>query len=98
MGSKLDIDLKTNEDYVTILSTLVDVSVTNENELYAAFAFTSPVSSNVSPNSTLFLNNFHIQGNTSEPTYEIVDNIPFVIDTDPEYQVFDNNLTIIPKE
>ena len=98
LGSKLDIDLKTNEDYVTILSTLVDVSVTNENELYAAFAFTSPVSSNVSPNSTLFLNNFHIQGNTSEPTYEIVDNIPFVIDTDPEYQVFDNNLTIIPKE
>jgi hypothetical protein len=97
LGSKLDIDLKTDNDYVTIFSLPVNISITNENQICAGFSFTSPVSSTLTPNSTLFLNNFHIQGNTSTPTYEIIDNNPFVIDTDPDYQIFDNNLTIIPK-
>ena len=98
LGSKLDIDLKTDTEYTTILSFPVNISITNENQAYVGFSFTSPVSSNISPNSTLFLNNLHIQGNTSEPTYEIIDNIPFIINTDPTYNVFDNNLTIVPKE
>lgn len=97
LGSKLDIDLKTDKDYTTILSLPVNIAITNDDNVYVGFTFTSPVSSSISPNSTLFLNNFHIQGNTSEPTYEIIDNIPFALDTDSKYQVFDNDLTIIPK-
>jgi hypothetical protein len=78
----------------------VSISITNEIQTYVGFSFTTPVSSSVSQplSSTLFLNNFHIQGNTSEPTYEIIDNIPFAIDVNPEYEIFNNNLIIAPKE
>ena len=97
LGSKLNIDLKTDKDYATILSLPMNLSIKNENQMYVGFSFTAPVSSSLSPNSTLFLNNFHIQGNTSKPTYEIIDSDPFIIDTNPEYQIFNNDLTIIPK-
>jgi hypothetical protein len=100
LGSKLDIDLKRDVEYTTILSLPVSISITNEIQTYVGFSFTTPVSSSVSQplSSTLFLNNFHIQGNTSEPTYEIIDNIPFAIDVNPEYEIFNNNLIIAPKE
>jgi len=100
LGSKLDIDLKRDVEYTTILSLPLNISMRNESQTYVGFSFASPVSSSISQplSSTLFLNNFHIQGNTSEPTYEIIDNIPFVIDTDPQYEIFNNNLTITPKE
>ena len=98
LGSKLDIDLKTDSDYYTILSLPVNITITTETQTYVAFSFTSPVSSSTSPNSTLFLNNFHIQGDISEPTYEVIDNIPLTIDTNETYQTFFNNITIVPKE
>jgi hypothetical protein len=98
LGSKLDIDLKIDTDYHTILSIPTNISIIDENQVYAAFSFTSPVSSTISPNSTLFLNNFHIQGNTADATYEVIDNIPLVIDTTETYQMFNNNITIVPKE
>ena len=46
LGSKLDIDLKTDKDYTTILSLPVNISIVSANEIYVGFAFTSPVSSN----------------------------------------------------
>jgi hypothetical protein len=50
----------------------------------------SPLSSNLIQPSTLFLNNFHIQGKTQEPTYEIIEPTLFKIDDKVEYNVYSN--------
>lgn len=71
-GKKLSIDYKkeTNE-FVLLTSIPITIPVEAMNIVtYPGFTFCSPVSSLSTP-STLFFKNFHTQGNTSPPTYDI---------------------------
>ena len=68
-GSKLSIDFKqTDSDFITLTSLSINIPI--DNPAYPGFSFCSPVSSLTTP-STLYLKNFHSQGNTSPPTYTI---------------------------
>jgi hypothetical protein len=73
-GDKLYIDYKKgNADYKNLKTvSLSNFSIDENLILYPAFSFSSPISSISIKPSTLWLKNFHTQGNTSEPTYEIL--------------------------
>jgi hypothetical protein len=43
------------------------------NVVYPGFTFCSPISGSSKPVSTLFLKDFHVQGNTSNPNYETIE-------------------------
>jgi hypothetical protein len=72
-GTKLYVDYRKedNDDYINLtnvgISSFDSGSIPN---IYPAFSFCSPISSSVILPSTLFLKNFHVQGNVNNPTYE----------------------------
>ena len=77
-GKKLYIDyykdLQTFDNLATIsISTL---NITDSMVVYPGFTFCSPISSISITPSTLYLQNFHTQGNVSSPTYETLDYVP----------------------
>jgi hypothetical protein len=71
-GSKLYIDYKKSlTDYKNLLTLdLNGFIIDNYNVLHPGISFCSPLSSNSILPSTLFLSNFHTQGNVSPPTIE----------------------------
>jgi hypothetical protein len=90
IGTKLDIDLKTTDKYKNIVSIPINIQIQYNDKILPGFSFMSPLSSNLIQPSTLFLNNFHIQGKTQEPTYEIIEPTLFKIDDKVEYNVYSN--------
>lgn len=97
LGTKLEIDLKTSNKYKTILSLPINIQIQFNDKIYAGFSFMSPMSSNSITPSTLFLNNFHIQGRVEEPTYEIIEPTLFDINEKTKYGTFINNDRIVFK-
>ena len=77
-GTHLSIDFKNNStstSYENLTSVSIDISPDIYPILYPAFTVCSPISSTTTP-SIFALTNFHIQGETSSPTYENVSYIP----------------------
>jgi hypothetical protein len=75
--TKLYVDYKTTGDYVNLIQIpLSGYNINNIGTIHPILSYTAPVSSSVSPDSTIFLKNFNIQGYDSPPTYEICDFVP----------------------
>ena len=69
-------------DYKNLLSlSLTSYNISALSSIYPGFTYMSPLSNN-GLSSTLFLNNFHTQGNISPPTYETLEYTPL---TYPNY-------------
>lgn len=69
-GKRLYIDYKTDGvDYKSLTSVPINFKLEDYPNLYPALTFCSPVSSLNVP-STMFIKNFHTQGNPESPTYE----------------------------
>ena len=78
-GRRLIIDKLYNNIYNNLLSIPISTfNIENNAIVYPGFSFCSPVSSLNTP-STLFLKNFHVQGNISPPTYDNVTVNPLYI-------------------
>ena len=97
LGTSLYIDLKKNNIYSNLLTLPININVTDSPYLYPGFTFVSPISSNIISPSTLFLKNFHVQGNVSDPTYENIPYTEFSIDQPSEYNQLINNFIIVPE-
>ena len=72
-GNKLVIDFRKTDDteYINLINiSLSTVDINDNTILYPGFSFCSPISSNTADPSTLYLQNFHVQGNMNIPTYE----------------------------
>jgi hypothetical protein len=70
-GNKISIDFKTETtEYINLTSVSVDYNLEAFDKVYVGFSYVSPVSSATATPSTLYLKNFHTQGNTSDPTIE----------------------------
>jgi len=77
-GKKLSIDFKKlNNKYSTLTSlNIANLNITDNLSVYPGFSFCSPISGlNIGP-STMFIQNFHTQGNTLSSTYETLEMIP----------------------
>ena len=75
-GKKFYIDYKSqNSEYINLTSINMEFDNCKYPILYPAFTFCSPISSLTTP-STIYLKNFHTQGNIQEPTYERLEFIP----------------------
>lgn len=74
-GRKLHIDKQLSDYTYNNLLTLAISSFDADtyDNVYAGFTFCSPVSGTTQPISTLYLKNFHVQSNSSPPTYENID-------------------------
>ena len=71
-GKKLYIDYrKDGESYKNLLTLPIStLDLTSYPKAYPGLTFCSPISSTSIHPSTMFVKNFHSQGNTSDPTYE----------------------------
>jgi hypothetical protein len=69
--SEIVVEYKSEFDsYSEIVRMPITTSLSNNDKLYPAFFYTTPVSSlTTSISSTFYLKNFHIQGNVNNPTY-----------------------------
>ena len=74
-GNKLSIDYKQNTNFILLTSIPIRIPVETNDIVYPGFTFCSPISSLSEP-STLYLKNFHTQGNIITPSYEIRDSAP----------------------
>lgn len=77
-GRKLSIDFKkSNNKYSTLTSlNITSLNITDNLTAYPGFSFCSPISGlNIEP-SSMFIQNFHTQGNILSPTYETLEMIP----------------------
>jgi len=81
-GNKLSIDYTKNTDFILLTSLSIKIPV--NDIVYPGFTFCSPISSLTNP-SKLFLKNFHTQGNTSPPTYEILEYSPLNLEIKNTY-------------
>jgi hypothetical protein len=74
-GSKLYIDYKSQnyEKYKNLVTTDIEFDTTSYPYVYIGFSFCSPISSSSITPSTLFLKNFHIQGEMGDVTTEYVE-------------------------
>ena len=78
---KLYIDYKpTSGKYKNLATVNISAFRVNNELLYPAFSYSSPISSISIDPSTLWIKNFHTQGCKNEPTYEIEDYIPLLPD------------------
>lgn len=81
--NKLYIDYhRENQKFKNLATVTLSTFDPNElSSLYPAFSYSSPISSkNITP-STIWLSNFHTQGNTEDPTYETIPFTPLVNET-----------------
>lgn len=68
---KLYVDYRTNTKFINLIELpLSGYNINNIGGVYPILSFTSPVSSVVSPDSTIFMTNFSIYGCDNQPTYE----------------------------
>ena len=76
-GKRIYVDYKTeNTMYKSLTAININLNPLTHPILYPGFTFCSPISSSSIVPSTMFLKNFHTQGNTAEPTYEYTTMIP----------------------
>jgi hypothetical protein len=77
-GKKLSIDFKKlNNKYSTLTSlNIANLNITDNLSVYPGFSFCSPISGLTITPSTMFIQNFHTQGNTLSSTYETLEMIP----------------------
>lgn len=76
-GGKLSIDFKNPEsEYTNLVVITVPFLLLPTHETYVGFSYCSPVSGINSPISTLYLKNFHTQGNNEYATYESLEFVP----------------------
>lgn len=76
-GTKLHIDYKTdNLKYKSLTSLNITLNPLSHTILYPGLTFCSPISSSSILPSTLFLKNFHVQGNPNPATYETLSYTP----------------------
>jgi hypothetical protein len=73
-GKKLYVDYKTPDHKFRNLTsvTISSLQISDNTIVYPGFSFCSPISSVSITPSTMFVNNFHVNGNTEPPTYEII--------------------------
>lgn len=88
-GKKLSVDYKTD---TTRYKTLTSISLTSfdptiHSILYPGLTFCSPISSNSITPSTMFIKNFHVQGNLNTPSYETLNFIPLTASIPTTYTV-----------
>jgi hypothetical protein len=86
-GNKLYIDYKkSNIDYSNLLTINISSLNINDNTIaYPGFSFCSPISSlNIFP-SSMYIQNFHTQGNDVTPTYETSEMIPLTGEISSSY-------------
>lgn len=71
-GRKLQIDYKIDSGYKELLTIPLSTYdwIDDNTILYPGLTYCSPISSNNTNSSILYLKNFHVQGNSSNPTYE----------------------------
>lgn len=70
-GTKLSIDYSlSGSEYKTLTSLPINLNFDNGAIFYPAFSFCTPLSSNTSSTAKMFLQNFHVQGNSQPPTFE----------------------------
>ncbi len=75
--TKLYVDYKTTGEYKNLLQIpLSGYNLATISEMHPVLSYSSPVSSATSPDSTIWLKNFNIQGNDSPPTYETLEFVP----------------------
>lgn len=55
--------------YIELVRTSINTNLSGDDKLYPAFFYSSPLSSLESSTSTLYMKNFHVQGNINNPTY-----------------------------
>ncbi len=70
--NELAVDIKRMDFFDNIIRIPITTTLTNNDKIYPYFFYTSPVSSSDSNSlmdTKLYMKNFHIQGNTSEPTF-----------------------------
>lgn len=78
-GQKLSIDYKNiSNEYKNLTSIPINFNINQFEKVYLGFCFCSPISSLNTP-STLFLKNFHSQGNTEDPTIETLSSYPLSV-------------------
>ena len=77
-GKKLYIDYhKDNDKYKNLTAiTMSSYNLSDNDIVYPGVTFSSPISSTLITPSTLWLSNFHTQGNTLAPNYETLEFIP----------------------
>lgn len=73
-GKKLYIDFKkTNTEYIPLTSvSLSGYTLSSNSVVYAGFTFCSPISSNNTDTSTMFVTNFNVEGTNTLPTIETI--------------------------
>lgn len=86
-GNKLYVDYQIPSSKYKNLATinLSSFKVDENQILYPAFSFSSPISSNSIPPSTIWMKNFHTQGCESSPTYETVQYTPLLTESGTIY-------------
>lgn len=85
-GSKLSIDFKSDDtEYINLVTIPLKLSIDPTSDIYVGFSYATPVSGINSPISTLYLKNFHTQGNTNEPTHETLKFIPLTSSESSQY-------------
>ena len=91
-GKSIYIDRLANGAYVNLNKTIIPgFSATNSN-VYVGFSYSSPISSASATPSTLFLNNFHVQGLSVLPTYESTSFVPISVSVDSTFTSISNIL------
>lgn len=78
VGKRIYIDHKTDDTKYKTLTSIDHMKLDTDiyDQLYMGLSFTSPVSSSSIDPSKIWVKNFHVQGNTEEPTYNISEYIP----------------------
>jgi hypothetical protein len=68
--NEIAIDIKRGSFFDNIVRVSITTSLSGDDKIYPYFFYTTPVSSNTPTNVEFYLKNFHVQGNTDNPTFE----------------------------
>lgn len=91
-GKKLYIDFKKdNTDYILLTSVnLSGYTLSSDSIVYTGFTFCSPISSNNTDVSTMFMTNFNVEGVNSLPTIETIPMVSLYPTITPTYTTIGN--------
>jgi len=67
--NEIAVDMKKGKFFNNVLRVPITTTLENADKIYPYFFYTCPVSSTEIADTTFYLKNFHVQGNTNEPTY-----------------------------
>lgn len=90
-GKKLYVDFKKdNTSYIPLTSvSLSGYTLSSNSVVYAGFTFCSPISSNSTNVSTMFMTNFNVEGTSSLPTTETIPMMS-ILPSNPSYTTISN--------